>query len=322
MTSRALSFVVALGVWAPATAQTSLVTVKAPADIGGPLFAPKGDRVAASVGRDRLSVWSVPEGRLIQTLELPARPAAKLFTAGGDQLLVALRDGTIQLRDVASGAIVRQLKADAAQSTLAATGDGRLLATAGAERITLWDASGKVARVFGHEFGDVDALAFSPDGSLLASAGLDANVHLWDVATGQRKASVPGQLVATFALAFTADGKSLLMAGVAGTIDVVDVATASVTRRFPAQKYAVFALSMSPDGKTVAAACFDVDGASRPAPVTVWDLASGRLLRRLAPGTPEAIGFGPDGQLRYALVKGPELTVGASARAAYRRSGS
>ena len=42
----------------------------------------------------------------------------------------------------------------------------------------------------------------------------------------------------------------------------------------------------------------------------VSQLDSGRLVRRTNPGMAQAIGFTPDGQLRYALTKGPELTVG------------
>ncbi len=63
-------------------------------------------------------------------------------------------------------------------------------ATSRAEQIHLWDSSGKLLRTFGHEFGSIASLAFSPDGTLLASAGYDANVHFWDVSTGQRKTSV------------------------------------------------------------------------------------------------------------------------------------
>ena len=108
----------------------------------------------------------------------------------------------------------------------------------------------------------------------------------------------------------------------AGAIAIVDVATATIARRLPAQKYAVFAIDVSPAGESIGAAYFDIDGMTRPAPVTVSQLDSGRPIRRTNPGGAQAIGFAPDGQLRYALIKGAELTVGVAAPATPRRGGS
>jgi tricorn protease-like protein len=310
MMSRALFVLMALAASMPAVAQTRVVTLKAADEVVAAILSPRGDRIAAAVGKDRIAVWSLPDGKLLQELRFPQRTISALF-APSDQIIVALADGGIEVRAIATGAAVRRIEAGVRQSVLAVSADGRLLASSDTEQIRLWDLSGKLLRTFSHEFGSMSTLAFSPDGTLLASAGLDANVHFWDVSTGQQKASVPDQLVSTFAMTFTADGKNLVIGGASGAIEIVDVRTAAIARRFRVEKHAVSSISLSPDGRSIGAAYFDVDGMARAAPLAVWELASGRVVRRVTPPDAPAMvaGFSTDGRLLYATAKGPELNV-------------
>jgi WD40 repeat protein len=316
MMARALLLTALLAVAAPSAAQTLLVNVNGAADIGETLFSPRGDRIAAIVGRDRVGVWALPDGKVLQTIEFAQQPATVLFARHADEIIVALADGTIEVRSITTAALVRRIGTDRRQSVLAASADGRLLASSAGDRITVWETSGKPLHTFGHDFGNMAALAFSPDGTLLASAGLDANVHLWDVATGQRKGSLRDPLLVTFGVVFTADSKSLVIGGVNGTIEIADVATGSITRRLPAQKHALGALSLSPDGRFVGAAYFDTDGMTRQTFVILWQLASGRIIQRASPagGPANAVGFGSAGRLLYTTVKGSELSVWAVAQ--------
>lgn len=311
MMSRVLCVIALLLASMPASAQSRVATLKAAADVREAFLSPRGDRIAASVGQDRIAIWSLPDGKLLQDLKLAQRPVSMLF-AGTDQVIVALADGGIEVRTIATGAAVRRMDAGVRQPVLAVSADGRLLASSGTEQIRLWDASGTLLRTFDHEFGSMATLAFSPDAKLLVSAGFDADVHFWDVSTGQRKGSLPDRLLTTFAMAFTADGRNLVIGGANGSIEIVDVQTATVARRFSAEKHAVINVSVSPDGGSIGAAYMDVNGMSRPAPVAVWVRATGRVARRAAPpGAPANSGFTADGSFLYVTTKGQELEVWA-----------
>jgi glucose/arabinose dehydrogenase len=64
----------------------------------------------------------------------------------------------------------------------------------------------------------VYAVAFSPDGHLLASASEDKTVRLWDPATGQHERTLAGHAGPVRSVAFSPDGRLLASAGDDGTV--------------------------------------------------------------------------------------------------------
>ena len=63
---------------------------------------------------------------------------------------------------------------------------------------------------------DIASLALSPDGRTLAVAGTGTHVKLWDVPTGQQRATLPGHRGGACHVEFAGDGGMLFSASVAG----------------------------------------------------------------------------------------------------------
>lgn len=105
--------------------------------------------------------------------------------------------------------------------------DGKRVATAhvptqqdpGPARV--WDAvtGEELFALVGHA-GQVTCIAFSPDGSRLATGSVDRTVKLWDAATGQELRTLRGHPAAVMHVMFSADGKRLASVSVDGTLKV------------------------------------------------------------------------------------------------------
>src|SRR5262249_36581295 len=100
--------------------------------------------------------------------------------------------------------------------------DSRLLFSVSGKGLLAWEIStGKMLRHFRGTPEQVNQLACSRDGKLLASAGGDGHVRLWDIASGKELRRLDGHKdEAAWAVTFSRDGKWLASSGGDGTVRV------------------------------------------------------------------------------------------------------
>ena len=100
-------------------------------------------------------------------------------------------------------------------------------------------------------------IAFSPDGTKLASASMDG-VRLWDVGTGQLLAALTGVADSPgFSVAFSADGTKLASGSWDDTVGLWDVLTRKHIATFRGHTGNVRAVAFSPDGTNLASGSLD-----------------------------------------------------------------
>jgi eukaryotic-like serine/threonine-protein kinase len=133
--------------------------------------------------------------------------------------------------------------------------DGRELAVAGATNILILDMATRELRPFAASDNTVYGLAFSPDGTLLASVDNRGTLILRDGASGHQIAKVPAHSSGAFNVSFSPDGRLLATSGLDTTGKLWDVTHRGLKFRLQLRGFVGrVGLLFSPDGRRVAAA--------------------------------------------------------------------
>jgi WD40 repeat protein len=326
MTTDAKTGVTSLQLW-DAAKQTAKVFELPDVKVKLKAFAlsPEGTYVGAVMdppaGPRSLIIWEAATHRVVcrisyQAVGMAFSPDARLVVAWDDAghlqrwtlpdaaPLATLRSENTPIRTVAFGRLPgRAVPSFAAGSWLLAVGDA-------GGTVTIWDLEKRIPMNYcrGSQY-DVFAVAFSPDGTTLASAGRN-QAKLWDVVTGRFLLDLKLRNTMN-SLAFSPDGSRLAVGsqaafGFAGGVDVYELEQGRGIRTFRGLMGQVQKTIFSPDGQLVA-------GLSQDWQVAIWDAASGQL--RLILDVPQGLvadnsglAFSPDGR-RFAFSAGRQAKL-------------
>ncbi|MDI1480468.1 WD40 repeat domain-containing protein [Polyangium sp. y55x31] len=233
------------------------------------------------------------KGTLRSTLTLPDDEGEIGFSRDGK--LLGAGGKTVRVWNIETGQIVREETLPAAASSFAMSPDGSRVAVDVGKTIRVIPlATNEPIREFAGHTGNIRALAFSPDGKLLASGSHDHTVRLWNVTSGLEERILRGHTGLVETVAFSPDGK-LLASGSQDTSAMLwDVETGKPRQTFQDPKARrsemVEDVVFSSDGKLLA-----VGGLSNS--LRIWELETGKARSMPKSSTsPFALAFTPDGK--------------------------
>ncbi len=303
------------------TRQPRIILREYTAGVSSIAFSSDGRTLASGGGWQdgRVRVWDIETGRRkaifgghansIRTMAF--RPDSSTIATVGDD---DTDEGRIRLWNTDTGQLKTTITAHtSAILSVAFSPDGTTLASAGGwpgnsgssrkqdVAIRLWDAdTGHLkATLMGATHG-VRAIAFSPDGTILAAGIRDRNIQLWDVPTRKLVVTLKSNSHPVSSVAFSPDGKTLASAGghgnwgTEGIVQLWDISTRELIATLTGEGNPANSVAFSPDGRILASGHGDWETEDI---VQLWDVPTRELIATFRGHTDDvsSVAFSPDG---------------------------
>jgi WD40 repeat protein len=254
-------------------------------------------RRAVSLSEGALKAWDIEGGRELSTVNRHASKVTAMSLSADGRRAASFGSSDLILRiwDVEN---VRELRCfrghDNSISSVAMSADGRRAVSASSDgTLHSWDvAGGRHLRTFKGHAGWITAVAINADGRRAVSGygvgmfGTQGEMKVWDVVSGRELRMLQGQDDLVSSVAMSADGRRVVSGSCNGTIRVWDANSGRQLRTFHGHNGSVDAVALSADGRQGVSGSGTLSGSSkggelRPDFIKVWDVESGRELRRL-----------------------------------------
>ena len=231
------------------------------------------------------------------------------FSPSGDEIIVPTVPDGFTVVDVVSGEILGSMCGQTRALTFGFHPDRnqRQVVTGGADsQVRIWDREGNPLPFPEMSHGDawIFNVAYSPDGSLIASGDFDGDLAIWSAESGKRHHLIKAHGPPVNALAFSRDGKLLATASFDHVVKLWDVATGLLVREFSGHTDTIYGLSFGQENDRLASSC--ADGSVR-----IWEVETGREILKLGQFSDNygGVTFSPNGMRLLAASNDETLTV-------------